>query len=236
MWITGNYQRIRAFYRDVRVWQEPDKWHRHVHRVIAERLATLRTSMSQVRVIANLGSGGRAFGLSAELHVHVDLLPDRLPRCFATVALVEQLPLRDGSADFVVSVGSVINHTDAFLAIKEMARIVRTGGVVIVEFDCADGLHRSSPRSHGLVITDTFYNRHMLRLVEYRRDRIEQFLTAQGLFIRERLSFHIISGLLLRWKVPADVASWFAGLDAVARFIPVLRYRGSHMFLVAQAR
>ena len=200
----------------------------HIRETV-DQLATPPTT------VANLGSGGAEFGVAGGLHIHLDLVPERLARRVGVVANVEQVPLRTSSVDFVLCVGSVLNHGDASAMIREIARIARPNAMIVLEFDSADGLHQGLRERQGDVIPyTTFYNSHMLTLVEYSRSFIEQELAAHGLFVEVRRSFHIISSLLLAMRIPQAIASRLACLDALARRSRTLQYRGSHMLLVAR--
>lgn len=236
--ITRNYQSTRKFYENDRVWTNVDRWHRLTERRVASLLRRMVVNFSSVpAIVANLGSGGKAFGIPGDYHIHFDLVHARLVNRLGILANVEHLPLRDSSVDLAVCIGSVINHGNGRQMIAEIARILRPGALVALEFDCADGLHNgwhSNPKDSVLV--NTFFNGQMLTLLEYTRAYVEGELEARGLVIEYRHSFHILSSLLLRFHVPPVLASAFIYLDWLPRLSTRLRYRGSNVFIVARRK
>jgi SAM-dependent methyltransferase len=185
--------------------------------------------------VANLGSGGKTFDIPAGVHIHIDLVHGRLLNKVGVIANVEHLPLKDSSADLVVCLGSVINHGNGKAMISEIGRILRPGALLALEFDCSDGLHHTQyPHQQDPVLINTFFNGQMLTLLEYSRTYVEQELALNGLTIEHRHSFHILSSLLLRFRIPPSIAAAFIYFDRIARLSPRLRYRGSNMFLTAR--
>lgn len=236
--ITKNYQKIREFYADDRVWNEVDLWHRLVGRRINTliRILIREFRLAPIRVV-NLGSGGKTFNIPADVHIHIDLVHKRLLNKVGIVANVEHLPLKNSSADLVVCLGSVINHGNGKAMLSEIGRILRPNSLLVLEFDCADGLHHGwYSQQEDPVLINTFFNGQMLTLLEYSRNYVERELEVNGLIIEYRHSFHILSSLLLSFRVPPSVAAVFIYFDRVARLFPRLRYRGSNMFLIARRK
>jgi len=187
------------------------------------------------KVVANLGSGGIAFDVEADLHIHLDLVAQRLPHESSVLANIELVPLRGSSVDLALCLGSVINHGDVSAMISELARITRPAALAIIEFDCADGLHQRVKTSQdGVLVYSTFFNMHTLTLAEYSRSHVEQTLAARGFVVERRLSFHILSAWLLGLGVQPEISAHFIHLDPIARLASALRYRGSNMLLVAR--
>jgi SAM-dependent methyltransferase len=215
-----------------------DLWHRlggsRLRALIGNVIRDFRLAPGRA---VNLGSGGKTFNIPAEVHIHIDLVHKRLVNKIGIVANIEHLPLKDSSADLAICLGSVINHGDGKAMLSEIGRILRPGSLLILEFDCADGLHHGwhSPQEDPVLI-NTFFNGQMLTLFEYSRRYIEHELESNGLTIECRHSFHILSSLLLSFRVPPSVAAAFIYFDRIARLSPQLRYRGSNMFLIARRK
>jgi SAM-dependent methyltransferase len=185
--------------------------------------------------VLNVGSGGNSFDIPAHLHIHVDLALSRLRNKVGIVANAESIPLRNACIDFAICVGSVINHGNGYQMLAEIARVLRPNARVVLEFDCADGLHQGVSQSQGdYILVETFFNRQMLTLIEYSRSYIEQGLQLRGFAVEHRYSFHIISALMLRLGMPPQLAAGFIHLDGLARIWKSLRYRGSNLLIVAR--
>jgi SAM-dependent methyltransferase len=214
-----------------------DSWHRIVHRQTVKALRSICPNLGASRiVIVNLGSGGASFDLVGAPHVHVDLVGKRLIGKTAVIANVEDVPLRDSSADFVLSLGSVVNHGDGERMIREIGRITKSSGIAVIEFDCADGLHQPTHSNHtASVPTCTFFNARMLQLAEHSRWFVEQELLAAGFKIEYVYSFHILSALMLRLGVPPWLAAQLAAFDPLMRRSP-WKYRGSNLLIVGRKR
>jgi hypothetical protein len=119
--------------------------------------------------------------------------------------------------------------------IGEIGRVLRPGGVAIIEWDALDGLHRlGDKRAGGARLVDTFFNGRMFILAEYSRAYVERAIVAAGMTVERRDGFHIASGLMLRCGVPSGVAAHLIHLDSVLVRIPILRYRGCNQLLVAR--
>jgi len=205
-------------------------------RRVAAQLARITATLpAKPTVVANLGSGGNDFDCAADLHIHIDLVSNRIRNKVAIVADVEQVPLRDASVDFVLCVGGVLNHGDAQKMIGEIARILSAQGLAVIEFDCVDGLHhRPAFPQRDSAVVDTFFNGRRLSFTEYSRAYIERELQSKGLRIEYRYSFHILSALMLRFAVYPSIAAMLVYCDFFARLLEPLRYRGSNLLMVAR--
>jgi SAM-dependent methyltransferase len=217
------------------LWTVVDAWHACVDRAIGRYLGQYCKNLDPPpSSIANIGSGGRTYDVFPERQVHVDLLPRGLVGKRGIVAQAELLPLRAAIFDIVMCVGSVINHGNAELIIREIARILRPGGVAIIEFESCDGLHRLGHQSHDGTLAEAFFNGRMLIIAEYSRSFIESIMASTGLVVEDRYAFHIASGLLLRLGLHPDAAARFFPFDALMRASRSLRYRGYNLIIAAR--
>jgi SAM-dependent methyltransferase len=219
------------------LWESSDIWHRLSNcRLRTEVLEAVGTRPFQ-SVAINLGSAGNDLGLQFGVHIHLDISAFRLRPGTSVVGNVESLPIASDSVDVALSVGSILNHGDAEQMIREISRVLRLGGVTLIEFDCSDGLHQATrSRGNPIVSTPTFFNRRMLILQEYSREHIERMLEQFGMHVYRRVSFHIISSLFLRFRLNPSLAAPFIVFDRLARQLNWLRYRGSSILLVAEKR
>lgn len=200
-------------------------------RKIGEALHRLLDSDAGAHTIANIGSGGESYGLYGDRQFHVDLLIGRLPKRRSIAADIRLLPIVTATVDVVLCVGSVINHVDAAHAIAEIARIMRPGGRLVLEFDSTDGLNHtfSQAAASDSASVKTFYNQRTLTITEYSRRHIEQLMRAGGIEVDHLSSFHILSAAALACGVPPDVAAFLAYVDRFAGLFSAIRLRGSNL-------
>jgi demethylmenaquinone methyltransferase/2-methoxy-6-polyprenyl-1,4-benzoquinol methylase len=158
------------------------------------RRATLlaRLGPREVALDVGVGTGDLAFGLldasdpSARV-IGVDVSPLMLDalrrrardehRVTSLLATAEGLPFRDGSFDRVVAGFAVRNFGDLMLGLREMRRVLRTGGrAVILELSTPPNavlglayrlyFHRLSPQIASLLGGDAAAYRYLPRSVE----------------------------------------------------------------------
>ena len=75
----------------------------------------------------------------------------------------ESIPLEDACADLVTSFSVIEHQADRALAIDEIARVLRPGGVLAMSFDVCDS-------NHGVPMTFPASNGHAMTLAEFERD------------------------------------------------------------------
>lgn len=147
-------------------WPIDDPWSQHTKRSIADfvgGVAVKRPARSgdASPLTLNVGSHGNMYGLGPENHFQVDIAEKSLKEIrLACVADVEILPFRSETFDIVLCVGSVINYCSAAAAIIELARVLKPGGHLVLEFETSDSLEFAFTGDLGrdATIVRTFYN------------------------------------------------------------------------------
>jgi SAM-dependent methyltransferase len=184
-------------------------------------------------LISNIGSGGETYDLLPEKQIHVDLVVSRLIAQRGIVSDAMQLPLKSECVGAAICVGSVVNHCDAERVISELARVVRSGGTIALEFDSSDGLHhlRTGLRGTDAAVVQTFYNGTTVGLTEYSVQHIINIAQRVGIHVYARDSFHILSAAGLALGLPPPLAALMAALDPVAQRFPKLQLAGSNVML-----
>ena len=207
---------------------EADIWHtytaREIERIIGERPHS--TNVAEPGLILFAGSGGRTNGVTRRNAIHVDLSEAALSGVpGAIVGNVEQLPLRDESAEAVICVGSVINYCDAAATIAEFGRVIRNGGTLILEFESTDSFEFIFTRTFRSAVdfVTTFYNGHPEKIWVYSLRYIEAALAVAGFAVTSRVPIHILSPLRLRFSNAVSEAFAWSFLDNRLRRVPVLR-------------
>jgi ubiquinone/menaquinone biosynthesis C-methylase UbiE len=171
--------------------------------------------------------------LLPEKQVHVDLIVSRLAGHRAIVSDAMQLPLKSECVGAAICVGSVVNHCDAERVIFELARVVRPGGTIALEFDSSDGLHhlKTGLRGTQAAVVQTFYNGTTVGLTEYSVEYIVDVARRAGIRVYARESFHILSAAGLALGFPPPFAALMAPFDPIARRFHRLELAGSNVML-----
>lgn len=223
-------------------WPLDDPWSQHTKRSIAEfvnEVAATRLALSGGvnPPTLNVGSHGNVYGLSAENHFHVDIAEKSLKGIrLACIADVERLPFGSETFDIVLCVGSVINYCSAAAAIFELARVLKPGGQLLLEFETSDSLEFAFTRDLGRDVTTvrTFYNGTLEQIYVYSRRYVTGALKANGLTIYRSSSMHLVSPLVYRAVRSERVAARFSGFDKLASKVPLLRDYSANVLMAAQ--
>lgn len=227
---------VRARYDDPTFFSAVDPWHRYtaaeIRREIARRWASLHTGADWI--ILNAGAGGNDLGLDPPSTINLDISPSRISSMLnPIVASVEALPLSDGSIDTLICVGSVINYCDAAAAISEFGRVVRPGGVVVLEFESSYSAELITQKTYGRssAVAETFYANQEEVVWVYSPSHIRNLLKAAGLVVFRNVPIHILSPWVLLLSRSQRMATSIAYLDRLVRGVPLLtRWASNHLF------
>jgi SAM-dependent methyltransferase len=168
--------------------------------------------------------------------VHLDLLATNIVR-FSDyiVADICSIPAEASSFDVVFCVGSVLNYSNPVLGIRELGRVLRPGGLLILEYE-----RSGSPEywwKHGpsavCVCVDTFYGRVETQLWAYGDQFIDTLLVGQGLQTVKEFRFHAISSIILALTGSPTIASRFVLADSgIANIWPFKHVASNRMLAV----
>lgn len=181
----------------------------------------------------------------------VDLSPDMIravpapvaERAELAVAPMERIPFDDNTFDAVVCRGALHHAADLSAALREIRRVLRPGGRLLLSEPCADSFLLRIPRARWRHDSDHFDEAHLaLHLRE-----TSNLLQESGFDVDKRRKFGFLAfplcGLsdllpLLR-KLPAGAATAITrGLilvDAACARIPLIRHESWHMILRARS-
>ncbi len=221
------------------IWDPNDKWHIYtkqriqafVKRVFSETPASIH------RRVVNIGSGDNNYGLEKDSILNIDIAINKLKRLpNGVLSDCHAVPVRDGEAEVIICVGSVINYCDAFILIEEFSRLLKNGGTLILEFECSKSWELMFSRSFNKnsALIRTFYNNDTEMIWVYSQPFIENALKVNGFVVREATPFHLISPLVYKITRSSDFASKLAKLDPFATRIPILRTITSNVILLCE--
>jgi SAM-dependent methyltransferase len=218
--IQSRYSRLTE------VWPKEDKWHAYTYRYTRNYIekSAAKMAVKPETKLLNVGSAGNEYNIRAE-HYHVDIVFDKiaaLPRAFEASA--EALPFGDAMFDGCLCAGSVIDYCDARKALSEFARVVRSGGFLIFDFEQTRTLQLLGKKEYGCEsrVVDTFYCGETERLRIYSPAYIRGLLYEVGFDILDQSYYHILSPLAYRILRDENRAAGLAELDPAARHIPFL--------------
>lgn len=214
------------------IWDISDQWHYHTYRKIKQYLYDYLSIEDGVKLSERVllaGSGGNSYGISGDFIYHLDIAENLLNfEDKSIVGSVTNIPFFDESFDIVICVGSVLNYVDAQLAIKELNRVTKKGGALVLEYETSN--------SYEFIFTDkykesatpihTFYNGESEHLWLYSIDYINSILHSFNLLEKKSNSIHIISTLLLRSTGNPKLSSKLSKLDPFFQRVNIIKRGG----------
>jgi len=218
------------------IWPPEDLWHSHSRREIHGTVNAWIQGYSCSRGrILNIGSGGSSYGLSELDMVQTDLCNRNLPSANGVVCDAENLSFINETFDAVICVGSVLNYCDALLAISEMARVLKKGGLLIIEFEKSDSFEYLGTGIFGknAAIATTFYAEEEEKIWVYSERYVCGIIHAMGLTCRRRKPVHIFSSLFVKF-IPVRLAATLASIDGLASTIPLLRRYSTNIIFLCE--
>jgi len=196
-----------------------DEWHRHSTRFLQKLIRrALRNSALSLKLEAGCG---RIHYLDSEANrpVFLDRTFSALQhnRARSVQGDVQSLPFRTEAFDVVTCVGSVLNLVDIRIAVNELARVTKPGGLLILEYE------RS--RSWAYLSSDTFNENtaichsHYLdvehNLTLYSDEYVESVLQDENMRVRQRREFHVLTSAVLRLTDSYVIAAAFRVFDSI---------------------
>lgn len=231
---------VRRRYNEIsEIWDPSDKWHAYTRVQIQgflRRHLQIESTNGEQRIL-NAGSGGNDYDLVPELQVHADIADRKLGNTInSVVANTEALPFRNSSFDYCLCVGSVINYCDAAAVIAEFGRVLKPGGILLLEFENSRSLEYVFQPCFGrsATIVETFYQKCIERIWVYSEKYITRLIDASHFRVSDLHRFHIISPLLYRITKNPEFSSNFGRLDRWAKGIPLVRLCSSNVILACE--
>ena len=197
-------------------WPEHDIWHEktfHAEKNIVECwLSELATEES---IILNAGSGGTDYRARGTF-VHLDIVEKYI--CQHEKYLVGSIEKISSSAhvyDGIVCVGSVLNYADAQRSIKEFARVLKSGGFLILEFERTESAEFLFTAQYGkdIFLKSYLYGNQTHLLWMYGEKHIRRLIDFYGFRLKRIKRAHGLSSLLYRFGLSEEKAAPFSKFD-----------------------
>ncbi len=228
-----DYYKIKKFYeKSSEVWPSGNIWYDYEKKKIKYFINKYIFD----GYILNAGSGGNTYGLTNKM-CHVDIVETNICKYDDyVVANIEQLPFQNLVFDYIICVGDVINYCDAEKAIKELHRVVKKQGKMIIEFENASAYEYIGRKFYGSdkVLTNLEYMGEVTNQYLYSCKYIKEILEMNGFEIKKELSMHIISGLASNWISNDNISCLFVALDFIFSKLRYFRNHGSNILLLCE--
>lgn len=217
------------------VWPERSTWYDYTHkRIIRFIMKHLTKHLTDTSVYVNVGSGGSSYDI-AGICYHVDIV-ENLIRHFPyhTVASVENMPYPDSMFDAAICVGSVINYCDTVQCISELLRVIKPGGLLVLEFERSNTGELWFNSDYGETCTrqEYTYLGHQHTLWLYSEKTIKNVLRAEGCKILSLERFHRFSALANRILNDEEKAGKLSWLDPFAG--PISYWTAHNMIILCR--
>ncbi len=203
-----------------KVWPDNDEWYNHTQKCIREFIVkNCQALLSEKSIYLNAGSGGSEYEINGVCY-HVDIAENLICK-FKNyyVASVENLPFESDKFDVVICVGSVINYCDAISSIKELYRVTKHNGYLIVEFERSNTGELWFTPDYGKITTKQHYEYlgHTHTLWLYSEKMIKNILNEVGFSIVKLERFHGISSLANRYIHNENSAGIYSKFDFIIK-------------------
>lgn len=178
------------------IWRKSDFWHYYTKTQIDKFIYKVLKSKADSKIL-NAGSGGTEYSLLGTF-THLDIAERRIEdKKNYIIASIENLPLPDCGFDYVICVGSVINYTSACLSIKELCRVLKPGGKLILEYERSNSAELLFTKQHNKDCVDKkyMYNDAEHNIILYSDKLINKLLDDSGMKIIKQRRFHILSSV-----------------------------------------
>ena len=212
-----------------------DKWHECVGLTIQEFLHNYLDEIDLTnKVILNAGSGGECYNIQKDM-IHLDLVENNIKNFpFHIQASITNIPLYNDSVDIIICVGSVINYTNAEIAISEFNRILKKNGILILEFERSDSADLLFNKKHhqDKVNMTYFYqnNEHFLTL--YSEKYILNLIKNNSFSILRKKRFHTLSSFFVRLGLSENKAAKYIKFDKI--FYPFSNQLAHNVIMIAK--
>lgn len=228
-----NYTSIKKFYEECEeTWPIHNNW----YNCTKNKIGYIVRKYIHDGYVLNAGSGGNTYGLSNRM-CHVDIVKKNISKYDDyIVASIEKLPLENLTFDYVICVGDVINYCKAEKAIKELYRVVKKGGKIIIEFENSNAYEYVNKDFYGddTVIVNLEYMGKITNQYLYSYKYMEKILTENGFKIKKAYSFHILSGLISNWIADDNISCLFSVFDKMLNILSFFKKYGSNVLYLCE--
>jgi hypothetical protein len=219
-----------------RVWPPGDRWSEHTERSI--NAFVQRFVPAGPVTILNAGCGGNDYGLpqsAITANMDISLRQCRtLPR--AVVGDIETIPFPDGVFDVTICTGAVINYVRADVAIPELVRVTKPGGLTLVDFESSFSaeIMFSKVWAKRTSVIERMYVDHMDKQHLYSLAHVRGLFEANGSRFVESRGYHTATALWERIFTKALIPRAAFAVDPFTSRLPGFRALASSILVACQ--
>jgi SAM-dependent methyltransferase len=225
-----------AYYQMEDVWPVGDPWSEHTERNI--NAFVQRFVPAGARRVLNAGCGGNDYGLppgTIAANMDISMRQCRpLPR--PVVGDVEHIPFADNFFDVTICVGAVINYVRPEVAIPELVRVTKPGGLTLVDFESSFSaeIMFSKPWAKRTSVIERLYVDHMDKQHLYSLGHVRSLFEGSNSRLIESHSYHTATALWERIFRKALIPRAAFTIDPLTSRIPGFRALGSSILVACQ--
>ena len=188
---------VKELYNNMEeIWPQNDPWYNYTQKKIHYFLKkwSSKLKFTKKTKILNAGSGGNTYGIVGN-HTHIDISEKHLAGVEnAIVASVENMPLDSNLFDSCICVGSVINYCDLNMAIAEIDRVMKKGGILFLDFDQSKSFEFIGTKHYNsnIDIIKTFNSGYEDKIWIYSEKYVRNTLAAHNFKVIKKKYYHTI--------------------------------------------
>lgn len=230
--------KIQEFYNRIpEIWASDDIWHTYSHKQL-ENFINQHKKLFQNSIVLNAGSGGNEYGIDCDVMYHVDIAEEKIKHCKNySISSIEKLSYDDQFFDKIICVGSVLNYCDAIKAISELSRVLKSHGIMILEFESSEGFEYLGKKEYKMPAT--------VITLEYMHEQRTQWLFSQKYIynileeydfrIIEKYPFHILDGLFSKF-LNETLSVKLTSIDKFINQWPFFRKHGNNIIVLCRKK
>jgi SAM-dependent methyltransferase len=218
------------------IWPQTDKWSAHTKKVLEEFVR--QTIPKNESVVLNAGCGGNDYGIgqTTPICINFDI---SLRQCRGirqpVVADVESIPFANDIFDVVLCVGAVINYCEPYVAIPELFRVAKRGGLVVIDFETTQSaeLLLSSHWGKRVSVIDRRYADRSDKTLLFSIEHMKRIVEQNGI-VNKVHRYHTATAAWLWATQKAQIPNVVLSLDSFLSRAPVIRTLASNSIFVCQ--
>lgn len=206
-------------YATAEPWPNNDIWHSFTYNILFQdvqrSLDTLHLDNTQI--VLNAGCGKTSYITDAKV-IYMDIV-EKYTNLFENflVGSIEHIPLPDDSVDCIICVGSVVNYADVQRAFSEFHRVLKTNGILILEFERANSAEFLFTKNYAKTLfrQKYHYNNQTHYLWMYNEKFTLQLAKYYNFSCIRKYRYHTLSSLLSRLGIPDERAAEYSRFDNI---------------------
>lgn len=188
--------------------------------------------------ILNAGCGGNDYGLppgTIAANMDISVRQCRALPC-PVVGDVEHIPFPDDFFDVTICVGAVINYVRAEVAIPELVRVTKPGGLTLVDFESSFSaeIMFSKPWAKRKSVIERLYVDHMDKTHLYSLGHVRALFERSNSTLVQSHGYHTATALWERIFKKALIPQAAFAIDPFTSRLPVFRALASSILVACQ--